>query len=54
MGQQTWDRMENQEVTASFGYWVRRRRKALDLTQVALARSVSCATVTIVKIGMVQ
>lgn len=34
----------------SFGYWVRRRRKALDLTQAALAREVGCATVTIRKI----
>ena len=28
---------------ASFGYWVRRRRKALDLTQADLARKVGCA-----------
>jgi len=35
---------------ASFGYWVRRRRKALDLTQEALARQVGCAEVTIKKI----
>jgi len=35
---------------ASFGYWVRRRRKALDLTQEALARLVGCAEVTIKKI----
>jgi predicted ATPase/class 3 adenylate cyclase len=34
----------------SFGYWVRRRRKALDLTQDALARQVGCAKVTIQKI----
>jgi transcriptional regulator with XRE-family HTH domain len=34
----------------SFGYWVRRRRKALDLTQVALAGRVGCAVVTIKKI----
>jgi len=27
----------------SFGYWVRRRRKALDLTQVALAGRVGCS-----------
>src|SRR5262249_21578432 len=35
---------------ASFGYWVRRRRKALDLTQEALARRVGCAVITIQKI----
>ena len=35
---------------ASFGYWVRRRRKTLDLTQAALAQRVGCATVTIKKI----
>src|SRR5438093_13624171 len=34
----------------SFGYWVRRRRKALDLTQADLARQVGCAEVTIQKI----
>jgi non-specific serine/threonine protein kinase len=34
----------------SFGYWVRRQRLALDLTQAALARQVGCATVTIKKI----
>jgi len=38
------------EPTASFGYWVRRRRKALDLTQAALAHQVGCAEVTIKKI----
>jgi len=37
-------------ATASFGYWLRRRRKALDLTQEALARQVGCAFVTIKKI----
>jgi transcriptional regulator with XRE-family HTH domain len=37
-------------ATASFGYWVRRRRLALDLTQADLARAVSCATITIAKI----
>jgi predicted ATPase/transcriptional regulator with XRE-family HTH domain len=36
--------------TTSFGYWVRRRRLALDLTQADLAHAVSCATVTITKI----
>jgi transcriptional regulator with XRE-family HTH domain/tetratricopeptide (TPR) repeat protein len=34
----------------SFGYWVRRRRMALDLTQATLAHLVGCATVTIKKI----
>ncbi len=38
------------ERTDSFGYWVRRRRKALDLTQRALAVQVGCAPVTIKKI----
>jgi predicted ATPase/class 3 adenylate cyclase/Tfp pilus assembly protein PilF len=32
---------------ASFGYWVRRRRKTLDLTQAELARQVGCAEGTI-------
>src|SRR5215211_2694557 len=35
---------------ASFGYWVRRRRKALDLTQDALAQQVPCSIMTIRKI----
>ncbi len=35
---------------SSFGYWVRRRRKALDLTQADLAHRVGCAEVTIQKI----
>lgn len=34
----------------SFGMWVRQRRKALDLTQAALARLVACAEVSIRKI----
>lgn len=34
----------------SFGYWVRRRRKALDLTQDALAKRVGCSVMTIRKI----
>ncbi len=38
------------ETTFSFGYWVRRRRKALNLTQAALAQQVGCATITIKKI----
>jgi predicted ATPase/transcriptional regulator with XRE-family HTH domain len=36
----------------SFGYWVRRRRKALDLTQAELARRVFCALSTIKKIEL--
>jgi tetratricopeptide (TPR) repeat protein/transcriptional regulator with XRE-family HTH domain len=36
--------------THSFGYWLRRRRKALDLTQEALAATVSCTRFTIRKI----
>lgn len=38
------------ETTDSFGYWVRRRRKALDLTQEELARRVGCAVVSLRKI----
>jgi predicted ATPase/transcriptional regulator with XRE-family HTH domain len=38
------------ETTASFGYWVRRRRKALDLTQQALADRVGCSLAAIKKI----
>jgi predicted ATPase/DNA-binding XRE family transcriptional regulator len=36
--------------TYSFGYWVLRRRKALDLTRDELARQVGCAAETIKKI----
>src|SRR6266542_3787121 len=36
--------------SASFGYWVRRRRKALDLTQDALGQLVGCSVMTIRKI----
>lgn len=36
--------------SSSFGYWVRRRRLALDLTQAALAARVGCATVTVKKL----
>ena len=36
--------------TESFGYWVRRRRKALDLSQADLARQVPCSLATIKKI----
>jgi tetratricopeptide (TPR) repeat protein len=35
---------------SSFGYWLRRRRKALDLTQEALAQTVSCSRFAIRKI----
>ena len=38
------------ERSNSFGYWLRRRRKALDLTQVALAQKVSCSQAAIKKI----
>ena len=38
------------EITDSFGYWVRRRRKALDLSQADLARSVPCSVAMIKKI----
>jgi transcriptional regulator with XRE-family HTH domain len=38
------------ERTTSFGYWLRRRRKALDLTQEELARQVGCAVGTIKKL----
>jgi transcriptional regulator with XRE-family HTH domain len=38
------------DQTHSFGYWLRRRRKALDLTQEELARQVNCALETIKKI----
>src|SRR5512138_1214004 len=36
--------------TNSFGYWLRRRRKALDLTQAELAQRVSCSLDLIQKI----
>lgn len=36
--------------TDSLGYWIRRRRKALDLTQRALADQVPCSLATIKKI----
>src|SRR5437867_8581701 len=43
--------MERQmSETHSFGYWLRRRRKALDLTQAELAARVGCADVTIRRI----
>src|SRR5262249_48088310 len=42
------------ETTSSFGHWVRRRRKALDLTQQALADRVGCSLAAIKKIETVQ
>ncbi len=41
---------ERGERTSSFGYWLRRRRKALDLTQEELANRVSCSRFAIRKI----
>jgi len=38
------------ETTVSFGYWIRRQRKALDLTQQALADKVGCSLAAIKKI----
>src|SRR5215510_9249196 len=38
------------ESTSSFGYWIRRQRKALDLTQQALADKVGCSVAAIKKI----
>jgi transcriptional regulator with XRE-family HTH domain len=37
------------ETTSSFGYWIRRQRKALDLTQQALAERVGCSVAAIKK-----
>ncbi|MGH8745509.1 MAG: ATP-binding protein, partial [Burkholderiales bacterium] len=39
-----------QDRADSFGYWLRRRRKALDLTQEALGERVSCSSFSIRKI----
>lgn len=41
---------DSREDIFSFGKWVRRRRRALDLTQAALADQVGCAEVSIRKI----
>lgn len=41
---------ERGERTSSFGYWLRRRRKALDLTQEQLGQRVSCSRFAIRKI----
>jgi predicted ATPase/DNA-binding XRE family transcriptional regulator len=38
------------DMQASFGYWVRRRRKALDLTQRILADMVGCSLIMVKKI----
>ncbi|HEY2979444.1 MAG TPA: adenylate/guanylate cyclase domain-containing protein [Burkholderiaceae bacterium] len=38
------------DTSPSFGYWLRRRRKALDLTQADLAQRVGCVVTTIKKI----
>jgi transcriptional regulator with XRE-family HTH domain len=38
------------DTHTSFGYWLRRRRKAFDLTQDELARRVGCSAITIRKI----
>jgi predicted ATPase/class 3 adenylate cyclase len=38
------------ETTSSFGYWIRRQRKALDLTQQMLADRVGCSLAAIKKI----
>jgi tetratricopeptide (TPR) repeat protein/transcriptional regulator with XRE-family HTH domain len=45
-----WRSVEVQDQTHSFGYWLRRRRKALDLTQEMLAQRVCCSGFTIRKI----
>ncbi len=42
--------MARLDANPSFGLWLRRRRRALDLTQEALAQRVGCAAVTIRKI----
>ena len=39
-------------MNQSFGSWVRRRRKALDLTQQALAKQVGCSVSLILKIEL--
>ncbi len=42
--------MSPSDDNPSFGYWLRRRRKALDLTQARLAQLVGCAVATIKKL----
>ncbi len=44
--------MSSIENYNSFGYWIRRRRKVLDLTQTELANQVSCTLSTIKKIEL--
>jgi predicted ATPase/transcriptional regulator with XRE-family HTH domain len=39
-----------EETTYSFGYWIQRRRKALDLSRASLAARVNCSPETIKKI----
>jgi transcriptional regulator with XRE-family HTH domain len=41
---------ERADTTLSFGYWVRRQRRALDLTQKDLASRAWCSVATIKKI----
>ncbi len=41
---------DSPDWTASFGYWVKRRRLALDLTQAALAHKVGCSTSMVKKV----
>ncbi|HEY0607360.1 MAG TPA: helix-turn-helix transcriptional regulator, partial [Herpetosiphonaceae bacterium] len=43
-------RMPHERAPESFGSWLRQRRNALDLTQVAVAHCVGCAEVTIRKL----
>jgi len=38
------------DIGVSFGYWVKKRRKSLDLTQASLAGKVGCSVATIEKI----
>ncbi len=40
------------EEWGAFGSWLKRRRRALDLTQAELARRVGCATITLQKIEL--
>src|SRR5919206_3750026 len=47
-----WGEEDKMDESSSFGYWLRRRRKALDLTQLDLAQRVGCAKVTIQKIEL--
>lgn len=42
--------MPTTRTMISFGYWIRRQRQALDLTQAALAQLIGCAKVTISKL----